>query len=83
MDEMAVDVTNWDKIKVLIGQNEMCCFLKTPEGDKKMNHHITMCITSRADGKIPSSDHKKLDCSSNCFIFVASLFTIRHVSQPM
>jgi hypothetical protein len=26
--------------------------IQTPEGDGRMNHHITACITTRGDGKL-------------------------------
>jgi hypothetical protein len=51
MDEVGTDTTKrMGKILVpaeLLGP----LFQITPEGDNKMNHHITLCITTRADGK--------------------------------
>eukprot|EP00978_Attheya_sp_CCMP212_P027247 scaffold91161_cov32-Attheya_sp.AAC.1 len=37
--------------KILVPADQLGpIFQITPEGDSKMNHHITMCITTRADG---------------------------------
>ena len=51
MDEVGTDTTKrMGKILVLsdyLGP----LFQVTPEGDNKMNHHITLCLTTRADGK--------------------------------
>jgi len=50
MDELATDTTK-HKQKVLGDkQNRSRTFIITPEGDGKMNHHVTVCLTSRADG---------------------------------
>jgi hypothetical protein len=35
--------------------------IQTPEGDGRMNHHITACITTRGDGK---------------FIFILNVFIL-------
>ncbi len=32
-------------------QNQSRTFIIMPEGDGKMNHHVTVCLTSHADGK--------------------------------
>ena len=51
MDEVGTDTTKrMGKILVPADENGPI-FQVTPEGDNKMNHHITLCITTRADGK--------------------------------
>ena len=51
MDECAIDTTR-HKTKVLCSMEDAKrLFLITPEGDGKMNVHITIALTSRADGK--------------------------------
>eukprot|EP00978_Attheya_sp_CCMP212_P004903 scaffold10743_cov58-Attheya_sp.AAC.4 len=56
MDEVGTDTTKrMGKIFVsteLLGP----LFQITPEGNNKMNHHITLCITTRADGKYCRED---------------------------
>jgi len=53
MDELGNDTTKHRK-KVIVGKtknaSEMRTFLKTPEGDGRMPWHITVCLTTRADG---------------------------------
>ena len=52
MDEVGNDTTKHrskivaDKMNILARM-----FQRTPEGDGKMNMHITACLTTRADGK--------------------------------
>ena len=51
MDEVGTDTTK-RMGKILVPADQLGpLFQITPEGDNKMNHHITMCITTRADGK--------------------------------
>ena len=51
MDECALDTTRSRK-KVICSHTETKrLFRITPEGDGKMNVHITVALTSRADGK--------------------------------
>jgi hypothetical protein len=51
MDEVGTDTTK-RRAKVIASAEEMMRhFQITPEGDGKMNMHITACITTRADGK--------------------------------
>jgi len=50
MDELATDTTK-HKQKVLGDkQNRSRTFIIIPEGDGKMNHHVTVCLMLRADG---------------------------------
>ena len=60
MDEVGNDTTKHRK-KVIVGKSQdanMRTFVKTPEGDGRMPWHITVCITTRADGK----EFLKVDC---------------------
>ncbi len=54
MDELGNNTTKHRK-KVIVGKtdkpSEMRTFVKTPEGDGRMPCHITVCLTTRADGK--------------------------------
>jgi hypothetical protein len=51
MDEVGTDTTK-RRAKVIASAEEMMRhFQITPEGDGKMNMHITACITTRADGE--------------------------------
>ena len=51
MDECAIDTTRRQK-KVLCSKEDVKrLFQITPEGDNKMNVHISLALTSRADGK--------------------------------
>ena len=51
MDEVAIDTTK-HRGKVLVGKGKTSrVFQITPEGDNKMNCHITLALTSQADGK--------------------------------
>ncbi len=54
MDELGNDTTKHRK-KVIVGKTqeskEIRTFVKTPEGDGRMPWHITVCLTTRADGK--------------------------------
>ena len=51
MDECAIDTTKTNK-KILCSKEEVSrLFQITPEGDRKMNLHISIALTSRADGK--------------------------------
>jgi hypothetical protein len=53
MDEVGNDTTK-RRSKVIADVTTMTrMFQLTPEGDGKINMHITACITSRADGKLP------------------------------
>ncbi len=53
MDEVGNDTTK-RRSKVIADVTTMTrMFQLTPEGDGKMNMHITACITTRADGKLP------------------------------
>jgi len=51
MDELATD-TMKHKQKVIGDKNRTRTFIITPEGDGKMNHHVTVCLTSCADGML-------------------------------
>ncbi len=54
MDELGNDMTKHCK-KVIVAKtdkgNEMHTLIKTPEGDGRMPWHITVCLTTRADGE--------------------------------
>ena len=54
MDELGNDTTKHRK-KVIVGKTqeakEMQTFVKIPKGDGCMPWHITMCLTTRANGK--------------------------------
>ena len=52
MDEMGTDTTNHrNKVYTDMFSSLTGVFERTPEGDGKMNRHITLCVTTRADGK--------------------------------
>jgi len=65
MDEVGNDTTKHRK-KVVVGKTQdakaMRAFVKTPEGDGRMPWHITVCLTTRADGKF-----FLVDCCDRCF----------------
>jgi len=68
MDEIGSDTTKHCK-EVIVAKTddkakEMRTFLKTPEGDGRMPFHITVCLTTRADGEYMVV---LVDC---CFIVV-------------
>jgi len=54
MDELGNDTTKHRK-KVVVAKTTdskaLRAFVKTPEGDGRMPWHITVCLTTRADGK--------------------------------
>ena len=51
MDEFAIDATKTNK-KILCSKEEVSCLFQiTPKGDRKMNIHISVALTSGADGK--------------------------------
>ena len=50
MDEVGTDTTKRRK-KIYAEESFLPLFRRTAEGDGKMNRHITLCITTRADGK--------------------------------
>jgi len=50
MDELATDTTQHKQKVIGDKQNKARTFIITPKGDGKMNHHITVCLTSRTDG---------------------------------
>jgi len=50
MDELATDTTKHKQKVIGDKQNRARTFIITPEGDGKMNHHVTVCLTLRADG---------------------------------
>jgi len=50
MDELATDMTQHKQKVIGEKQNRSRTFIITPEGDRKMNHHVMVCLTSRADG---------------------------------
>ena len=54
MDEVGNDTTKHRK-KILADKKAGRDFQITPEGDGKMDAHITACITTRGDGKFSSS----------------------------
>ena len=51
MDELAMDTMQHTQKVIGDEQNMSRTFIITPEGDGKMNHHVTMCLKSCADGK--------------------------------
>ena len=52
MDELALDTTRRSR-KVLCSKDQLCrLFMITPKGDDKMNMHISIALTTRADGKL-------------------------------
>jgi hypothetical protein len=74
MDEVGTDTTK-RRAKVIASAEEMMRhFQITPEGDGKMNMHITACITTRADGKSRLIDggggERRLLCEilTTCFL---------------
>jgi hypothetical protein len=52
MDEVGTDTTKRMGKILVPSTHEGPVFQVTPEGDNKMNRHITLCLTTRADGKI-------------------------------
>ena len=52
MDKCAVDTTRTKKIIISAKDDAKRLYLITPEGDGKMNIHITIALTSRADGTL-------------------------------
>jgi hypothetical protein len=55
MDKVGTDTTKrWAKV-IASAEEMMRHFQITPEGDGKMNMHITACITTRADGEFHSN----------------------------
>ena len=50
MDECAIDTTKHKKI-LCSKEDTARLFQITPEGDGKMNVHISIALTTRADGK--------------------------------
>ena len=50
MDECAIDTTKRKK-KLCSKEDTARLFQITPEGDGKMNVHISIALTTRADGK--------------------------------
>jgi hypothetical protein len=50
MDEVGTDTTKRRK-RVYAEESFLPLFRITAEGDGKMNRHITLCITTRADGE--------------------------------
>ena len=51
MDKVGSDTTKRRAKVIASANNMMGLFQVMPEGDGKMNMHITACITTRADGK--------------------------------
>ena len=51
MDEVGTDTTKRRK-KIYAEESFLPLFRITAEGDGKMNRHITLCITTRADGEL-------------------------------
>jgi len=51
MDELAMDTTKHKQKVIGDKLNKSRTFIITPEGDGKMNHHVTVYLMSRADGK--------------------------------
>jgi len=51
MDEVGTDTTKRRK-KIYAQESFLPLFRRTAEGDGKMNRHITLCITTRADGEL-------------------------------
>ena len=52
MDEVAVDTTQHRNKVICSKEFAKRCFSVTPEGDGKMNFHVSIALTTRADGKI-------------------------------
>lgn len=52
MDEVGADTTKHRGNVLASSLESMRTYTITPEGDGKMNMHITCCLTSRADGKL-------------------------------
>ncbi len=50
MDEVGTDTTKHRSKIVADALTMICKFIITPEGDGRMNMHITACITTRSDG---------------------------------
>ena len=51
MDEVGADTTKRRGKILVFGKDYSRVFQLTPEGDGKMNIHVTACVTTRADGK--------------------------------
>ena len=51
MDEVAVDTTQYRNKVICSKEFAKRCFSVTPEGDGKMNFHVSIAFTTRADGK--------------------------------
>ncbi len=51
MDKLAMDTTQHKQKVIGDKHNKSRTFMITPEGDGKMNHHVTVCLTLRADGE--------------------------------
>ena len=52
MDEVAVDTTQHRNKVICSKEYAKRCFSITPEGDGKMNFHVSIALTTRADGKL-------------------------------
>jgi hypothetical protein len=51
MDEASTDTTKHRSKVIADAADIIRKYTETPEGDDKMNMHITACLTTRADGK--------------------------------
>jgi len=52
MDELAMDMMQHKQKVIGDKQNMSRTFIITLEGDGKMNHHVIVCLMSRADSKV-------------------------------
>ena len=60
MDEASTDTTK-HRTKVIADAAAIIRkYTETPEGDNKMNMHITACITTPADGKYPMEAERRI-----------------------
>jgi hypothetical protein len=60
MDEASTDTTKHRSKIIADAAAIIRKYTETPEGDDKMNMHITACLTTRADGKF--NERGKADC---------------------
>jgi hypothetical protein len=56
MDEASTDTTKHRSKVIADAADIIRKYTETPEGDDKMNMHITACLTTRADGKFKNAE---------------------------
>jgi hypothetical protein len=69
MDEASTDPTKHRSKVIADAAAIIRKYTETPEGDNKMNMHITACLTTRADGKNPKEDNqRRIVAEANCCV---------------